>query len=244
MIMFADAGAMVPYYRNEVTEAAGTIPAGLRTEAVFNTEIGDPFTLQNYGIAAGFLGNIFIADYRLEYRNYKGTFKPAFYGSNYDRIRGDYATTLKDDLLSPQEIEPIMGIYLESGFTIGDKFRFEAGYMWPWDSDFEFGEDDYLHLEAELFSGVIPVVDIHGSISYDRTKFVPALIASDDPSISLFDANTIVSGELIYPVAPMLDLAILVTTTVTHDADGNVVADEYGNPKVSPSISIETRIHF
>ena len=147
------------------------------------------------------------------------------------------------ELLNPQEVESIMGIYGETGFTIGDKFRFEAGYMWPWDSDFGFGDEDFLHLEVEIKSGLIPVVDIHGSISYDRTKFIPTII-SGDSTLSLFDANTVMKGELIYPVAPMLDIAVMLTTTVAHDDAGNVLPDENGNPQVNPSVSIETRIHF
>ncbi|MBT3273338.1 MAG: hypothetical protein HN368_09300, partial [Spirochaetales bacterium] len=159
-------------------------------------------------------------------------------------IRGDYAVELYDEVFNPQEVETISGIYGEAGFTITDKFRFEAGYMWPWESDFTFGEDDYIHLEAQLFSGLIPVIDISGSITYDRTKFIPTLINGDANGLSLFDANTVLKGELIYPIAPTLDVAILITTTTAHNDDGEVLLDTNGNTKISPSVSIETRIHF
>jgi hypothetical protein len=245
IIMFGDVAGMLPYLREPISDGTSTVDAGFVVDALYNADAGtDELPLNNYGIAAGLMGNIFIADYRLEYRNYRGTFKPGFYGTNYDRVRAAYATELKSNLLDPQATEPVMGIYGEAGFTIGDKFRFEAGYMWPWESDLEPSDDDQLHLEAEIFSGLIPVVDIHGSISYDRTQFAPTLLG-DDPNLSLFDANTVLKGELIYPVAPSLDLAVLVTTTVAHDDDGNVMLDtESGKPQINPSISIETRIHF
>ena len=247
LTLFGDIAGMMPYYRDSITDGTTTIEPGLYSQALINTEAAEgELPLNNYGIAAGIFGNIFIADYRLEYRNYRGTFKPAFYGKNYDRVRGEYAVELKSDLLNSPEIEPVMGIYGEAGFNILDKFRFEAGYMWPWaekeDGTFNF-EDDLIHLEAELAGGLIPVVDIHGSISYDRTKFVPGLLGEDN--LTLFDANTVMKGEVIYSIAPTLDIAILITTSIGHDEDGNIVLDtDSGMPQINPTFSIETRIHF
>jgi len=247
IVLFGDVGGMMPFLRNSITNGVDTVNQGLIIQALYNPdadiEAGE-LPLRNYGIAAGVLGNILIMDYRVEYRNYNGTFRPTFFNKNYDRSRGDYALQVANELLTPQETEQIVGVYGEAGFTIGDKFRFEAGYMWPWKEDFEFGDEDYLHLEAELFEGLIPVVDIHGSIAYDRYKFIPTLIGSD-ANLTLFDVNTVVKGEVIYPIAPTLDLALLVTTTVAHDDDGNVLLDtETGQAQVNPSISIETRVHF
>ncbi len=247
IVLFGDIGGMMPYLRNSITDGTDTIQEGLIVQALYNPdadiEAGE-LPLRNYGIAAGVLGNILIVDYRVEYRNYNGTFRPTFFNKNYDRTRGEYAQQVANELLTPRSVEKIVGIYGEAGFDIADKFRFEAGYMWPWKEDFEFGDEDYLHLEAELFRGLIPVVDIHGSIAYDRYKFIPTLIGTDT-ELTLFDANTVVKGEVIYPVAPTLDLAILVTTTVAHDEDGNVLLDaETGKTQINPSISIETRVHF
>ena len=58
------------------------------------------------------------------------------------------------------------------------------------------------------------------------------------------DANTVMSAELIYPVHPTLDVAILVTTNIAQDDNGDIIYADNGLPEVSPSISIETRIHF
>ena len=247
IVLFGDIGGMIPYLRNSITNGTDTINKGLIFQALYNPdadiEAGE-LPLRNYGIAAGVLGNILIMDYRLEYRKYTGTFRPTFFNKNYDRSRGDYATQIANELLTPKSIETIVGVYGEAGFTITDKFRFRAGYMWPWKDDFTFGDEDYLHLEAELFRGLIPVVDIHGSIAYDRYKFIPTLIGKE-ANLSLFDANTVVKAEVIYPIAPTLDLAILVTTAVVYDGEGNVMLNvNTGKPKVNPSISIETRVHF
>jgi hypothetical protein len=246
-ILFGDIGGMMPYLREPVTYGADTIEPGLILQALYNPDAdiaAGEFPLRNYGIAAGILGNIAIADYRLEYRNYRGTFRPSFFGTNYDRQRAEYAQELIDDLFIPEEVVPIAGIYGEAGFEIADKFRFEAGYMWPWESDFTFGDDDYLHIEAEVFSGLIPVVDIAGSISYDRTKFIPTIIKDGPENLTLFDANTVLKGELTYPLAPTLDVAIKISTTTAYDEDGNVLLDANGNTKITPSVSIETRVHF
>jgi hypothetical protein len=245
IIAFADVAAMLPYLRESITDGTNTVGPGFIFEALLDEGAAEgEFPLKNYGFAGGLLGNIFIADYRIEYRNYKGTFKPAFYGPNYDRIRGEYAVELKDELLNPQSVVPVMGIYGEAGITIAEKVRFAAGYMWPWEADFAPSDDDLLSLEAEIFSGTIPVIDLHGSFSYVRTKFAPTLMGTN-ANLSLFDANTIVKGELIYPIAPTLDIAVLVTTTLAHDDSGNLILDpDTGSPQVSPSISIETRVHF
>jgi hypothetical protein len=247
IVLFGDIGGMMPYLRNSISNGVDTVEDGLILQALYNPNVdvaAGELPLRNYGIAAGVLGNIFIVDYRVEYRNYNGTFRPTFFNKNYDRSRGNYAVQVADELLNPQETEQIVGIYGEAGFTIADKFRLEAGYMWPWKEDFTFGEEDYLHIEAELFRGLIPVVDIHGSIAYDRYKFIPTLIGTET-DLKLFDANTVVKGEVVYPVAPTLDLAILVTTTVAYNDDGSVLLDaDTGLAKVNPSISIETRVHF
>ena len=251
IILFGDAAGMVPYYREDISDGTTTIPTDeLYMKALYDTEAGAdvPFfdRFSNYGLTAGIFGKLFVVDYRLEYRNYQGTFQPTFYNTNYDRIRTQYVAELKEELLDTSTDEPVptVGIYGEAGFNIGDKFRFEAGYMWPWNADGTPSNDDTLHLEAIIESGLIPVIDIHGSFSYTRTKFIPTLLARE-AGLTLFDANTIMKGELIYPVAEMLDIAVLVTTTVARDANGNNITDPAtGLPQISPTIGIETRVHF
>jgi len=247
IVLFGDIGGMMPYLRNSITDGTNTINQGLAFQALYNRDANvqaGEFPLKNYGIAAGVLGNILVMDYRVEYRNYRGTFRPTFFNKNYDRSRGEYAIQIADELLNPHTVETIVGIYGEAGFKIGDKFRMEAGYMWPWTTDFKFGEEDYLHMEVQLLKGIIPKFDIEGSLTYDRYKFIPTLLGTD-AQLTLFDANTVVKGEVVYPIAPTLDLAVLVTTAVSYDDNGDVVYDtKTGLPKVYPSVSIETRVHF
>ena len=112
IIMFGDVAGMMPYLRESITDGTSTVDAGFVVDALYNADAAaGELPLNNYGIVAGLMGNIFVADYRLEYRNYRGTFKPAFFSTNYDRVRAQYATELKSNLLDPQPTEPVMGIY-------------------------------------------------------------------------------------------------------------------------------------
>jgi len=254
IVLFGDAGGMMPYYRTATDDFA----EGWYTEAFFLIE--DPaegeIPVRNYGIAAGVFGNIFVVDYRIEYRSFNGTFRPAFYGPNYDRLRYTYVDEMNNALLNPSEIVPTVGIFGEAGFNIGELLVFEIGYMWPWtpgsnDVDESAlgtpGENDELHLALIIGKGLIPVLDIHGSFTYDRTNFIPALLDQDSELTLLqvlFDANSVMGGEFIYPVAESVDVAILVTTNIARDDDGNVLLSDNGLPEITPSISIETRVHF
>lgn len=261
IVAFADVAGMLPYFRSEISDEDTIIEEGFYGPALIIPEdelVEGELPFRNYGFSAGLFGNIFIADYRFDFRHYTGTFRPTFFNTNYERLRPGYVSQLKNELLNPTIIEPITGIYGELGFNILDKFRFEAGYLWPWtideNGDLNPADEDQLHLEIVLEKGTIPVVDIHGSIKYDRTKFIPTLLGGDT-DLQIFDANTVMSAEVVYPVAPTLDLAILVTTTVTRDEDGNIldtageildILDDLSEvlPGVSFSVSIETRVHF
>ncbi len=261
MVLFGDVAGMVPYFRNDY---------GVISESgfYFNALIPDPdnvpegeLPLRNYGLAAGIFGNIFVLDYRLEYRNYNGTFRPTFYGANYDRLRGTYVEDVYNEVVADvngtASSASTVGIYGEAGFSIGEKFSLDIGYMWPFIPGGEDGEggffgtpteDDEFTVQAILEKGLIPVLDLHGSFTYNRTKFIPSLI--EDPPVDttlmavLFDGNTTMSGEVIYPVADTLDVAILVSTNVQRDEGGSIIYDDNGVPKVTPSLSIETRVHF
>jgi hypothetical protein len=251
LVLFADAAGLLPYLRNDFTLSA-LETRGLVTKALFYEDDGTT-KLRNYGLMAGLFGNIMILDYRLEYRQYHGIFRPGFYGPAYDRTRGQSAAALLDYLADPSNPEYdklTMGIFGEAGFTLFEHLRFEAGYLWPFEienGDISVSEEDYLELKLILGKGLIPVKPFDGfqlSLFYSRYKFVPTLLSGDDKDLELFDANTVVKGELIYPVASTIDLAFTVTTTVVRNSDGTIRYDSNGNPKWAPSIGIETRIHF
>ncbi len=262
IVLFGDVAGMVPYFRETYTDpdtGAAISQAGFYLDAlILDDPAAGEFPLRNYGMAAGVFGNIFVLDYRLEYRNYNGTFRPTFYGPNYDRLRGTYVEDVFNDAVDPPDIGSTVGIYGEAGFAIGDKFTLDIGYLWPFIPGGEDGtggffgtptDDDQFTVEAVLEKGLIPVLDMHGSFTYNRTKFIPTLIEDppdEDTTVMalLFDGNTTMSGELIYPVAETLDVAILVSTNIQREEDGSVIYDDNGIPKVNPSLSIETRVHF
>ncbi len=247
IVFFGDVGGMIPYFRETV---AGTDISGFYTAALFTGDTASP--VRNYGIAAGVFGNILIIDYRLEYRNFNGTFKPSFFNNRYDRLRGEYAQELAAYVADSDNAvydNVVQGIYGEAGFSLlKEQLKLEIGYMAPFylkavtDETLldEIWNSDTLHIEFVMEEGTIPSFDIHGSISLDRTGFVGAFIQAkngDEPLLALlFDENTVVRGELIYPVAETLDIAGVITTTAGYDAEG-----VFG---VTPSISIETRLHF
>ncbi|MEW5817552.1 MAG: FecR family protein [Spirochaetota bacterium] len=251
-ILFADIAGMVPYFRE--ADPDYNIEKGLATSALYR-ETGGSFSFSNFnnfGISTGLFGNILMADYRLEFRYFKGTFKPAFYNSTYDRTKGEYVEDLAAYFADPAAEEfnkETMGVYGQLGFNILDKFYLEAGYFWPWsivDGSLKGSDDDFLHIKVGINPKVIPVVGVYGSISYDRSKFIPTLLGKgDNAKLSLFDVNTVVRGELAVPVAPILDLAAIISTSVDHNADGSVKIDpDTELPKISPAVTIETRLHF
>jgi len=64
----------------------------------------------------------------------------------------------------------------------------------------------------------------------------------------LFDENTVFGGELIVPIpgSPFLSLALVVSTAVAHDDNGNIIYQTANpsSPVILPVIMIETRLQF
>ncbi len=236
VILFSDIAGMVPYQN-------GT----LEYETLYDDSTS---TFRNYGWNAGVFGNILFVKYNLQYRYFDGIFKPAFFDSKYDRMRGVYISEINDYLADPDNPKydkVTMGIYGEAGFGIKKMFNVKMGYMWPWEEgkDPLDLEDEFL-LSLDILPGTIPVVGVYGSVSYHRTDFLPTLLKEGSGAdLSLFDANTVLSGEIVYPVAPTLNIAAVFATSVKMDDNGNIVYDnDTGLPKVIPSITIESRIGF
>lgn len=241
---FADAGAMVPYVRDEFSYEGNTGAKGFRYDMVFDSG-------SNWGAATGLIANILFVDLRLEYRYFTGAFSPAFFDAGYERRRSELVkewasylsgTTVNDQL--------VMGVYGEGGASIiKDKLVFELGYFWPWAAgattldEALSTSDDYLKASLVIMKGLVPVIDVAGSISYERRNFARTL--AGQAGMSLFDENTTLAGELSFPVpgAPNLDLAFIFSTTVERDENGDVVfVDE--RPSIVPAITLETRLHF
>ncbi len=249
--LFADGAAMVPYVRNDFTYDGNAAESGFGFEMVYSNG-----NIKNWGAAAGLIGNVLFIDWRLEYRYFTGAFTPSFFDSSYERRRAGLVEEWAGYLSDPASIDQspsVMGIYGEGGASIlKDKLAFNFGYFWPWSADATTLDeqlstsDDYFKANLVIQKGLIPVVDLAGSISYERKGLAKAI--ANNALDTLFDENTTFSGEVSFPVpgAPNLDLAFIVSTTVARNQDGTVdyVEGNPTKPKIVPAITLETRLHF
>lgn len=241
---FADGAAMVPYVREG---GMGAGDSGFRFDMVYSNG-----ALKNWGAATGFIGNVLFIDWRLEYRYFTGAFSSPFFDSSYERRRSTLVKEWAAYLNGTVDIEQspsVMGVYGEGGFSfMREKLSLSLGYFWPWSADASSLEeqlstsDDYFKAELVVKKGLIPVLDLAGSITYERRSFIQSIVNGD---AMLFDENTVFSGELSFPVpgAPNLDLALIVSTTIER-VNGEAVYDADGEASIVPAITLETRLHF
>jgi hypothetical protein len=250
IVAFADTALMIPYFRSAPTAVAG-IPAGWALKAVYDPTATLP--LKNWGFATGLFGNLIIRDFtwRVEFRDYTGAFIPQIYSSDYERRRNQFVSQVLGYLTNPTSVQDAqtLGIFAEGGITLKKLFSLQLSYFWPWtqtSSGFTFQNDDFL-VKFTLQKGVIPVVNIWGSISYERTNFVPTIMQKGvGAGLNLFDANTLVSATISYPVTDFLDVSLLYTTTAARDSAGNLI---YANvtdplPELNTTLAITTTVHL
>ena len=257
IIAFSDFGTAFPKLRKAIDldgDGTNDLNAGWQDGAAFDQETGE---IETYASMTGLLGNIFAFDYRLDFRAWKGFMNPGFYDSNYERQRGDLGSELITYLADPDGTDPqgnsydneTMGIYGEAGFSIlNERLSFIAGYLWPFirtAGGFAPSDDDFLTLELTLDKDLTPL-GIQGAFAYERKAFVPTIAnRSGFEEASLFDSNTVLSGELVYPVAPTLNIAVVAKTVMIRNNDGSIkYSEETGRPIVGPSFSVETRLGF
>lgn len=242
LVLFGDAGGIIPYIPT-VPDGTG-LTTGFQTQAFYKGETFSLENFRNYGLMSGVFGSILAVDYRLEYRNFHGIFSP-LYDETYDRYRSSYAVDTLDYLLNPAADEyqnRTQGIYGEAGFAVlNDALDFTLGYLWPWDSLGDVDSDDYLHASLLLAPDLLPL-GIGGGIEYTRSGFVQTLLSEDD--VNLFDAKTTLDGEISYPVAPGMSIAVNIGTAAMRDNNGNLVYDEDGKLRSEFSLSLETRIGY
>ncbi len=241
MMFFGDFSSMIPIFREAPTlDSISSVSAGAAREIFIN----DGF--KNYGIVSGLRGRIFKFNWALECRLSTGIYKPSIYNAVYDRNKIEYLSEIIHYLDTPSDRGTTMGIYLEGGFDIKDKFAFMMGYYLPWEinnNSVSLSSDDQFKISLVFMRGLIPRFPIHGSITYERTQVIDTFRSGS--TLSIFDANTVLYGEIVYPIAPTLDIALGVSTVVQTNPDGTVIyKTDNVTPEIAPVINIETRIHF
>jgi len=206
MILFADATSMIPYFR----EDAG-FGSGFQADAVWYD--GKP---KNWGVDAGIFGKLLILDYRLEFLCSDGIAQTPFYGPLYDQQSEQKVQDLVNYLGNPADPNydlQRMGVYGELGYTMDKVFYIAGGYNWNWPINPATADEwvnDNFWVELGLFKDLLPV---YGSIALTRVGLVAPLI-NDDPTFDFFDENLILSGELVYPISPIMELAVQVQSNV------------------------------
>jgi hypothetical protein len=252
LVMFVDGVVTMPYFRSAFSFNGGagpvSFPQGLYVKAVYNPSQALP--IQNWGAAAGFFGNLFIPDFtwRLELRDYTGAFIPQMYSSNYEQQRNFFLTQVLGSLANPTSTMTL-GVFGEGGIKINRIFSFQMSYFWPWTQDssgLTFQNDQFI-ATFTLQKGVIPVVNIWGSVSYMRTNFMSTILQKGVGSgLNLFDANTLLSARINYPIAETIDVSLIYTTTAERRSDGSLVYAGAPNllPVLDTSVSIITTVHL
>jgi len=223
IILFADVASMIPYFREDV--AGFNVNSGLAMDAVWYD--GKP---KNWGVDAGIFGKLLVLDYRLEFLYSDGIFEPRFYNSMYDLHSPDKVLSLVQYLDDPtNNVYDLqrMGVYGELGYSMDKVFYIAGGYNWNWPINPAPGEfaDDTFWVEFGLFKDLLP---LYGSIALTRVGLVAPLV--NDETITFFDENLVLSGELVYPISPILELAV--------EVQSNVIGGQW-----YPSWSILTRLN-
>ena len=153
--LFADAAAETEYLRGSLTPDVGDPITGLAVNLLYNDTGSFSFdNLNNWGAAAGVMGRLLMIDFRLEYRYYKGIFKPALFDSTYDKNRTSIAKTYASYIADPDSLTTaasVMGVYGEGGFSfLREKLSFNFGYMWPWNPDIKLSGDFKQYLVDQI----------------------------------------------------------------------------------------------
>ncbi len=246
LIAFAEAGGLIPYVREGTDLGGNSVNSGLKTDALVDFSSGE---IKNFGWTTGVRGTFTILDYRLEFRNYDGVFRPGFYGPNYDRLRASYAAetiAYLSDTENDEYQKTTVGVNGEAGATLFRALRLSAGYFWPWEisesGDWQGSDDDEFTVEIVLEDGLIPF-GIQTGFLYRRTHFAATIAGwGQYDDASLFDAYTTLDAFVAYPLTPVIDLVASVSTAVVRNEDGEIVYDNDGDPRIAPTFGIQTRI--
>lgn len=241
LMYFADFSVISPYYRSQPDPLYGSFDY----EDYLGT-LWDGSKLHNFGVMTGIMGSVSRLNFELDLRYENGLFQHQMFNNIYGRTRLNYI----------EAVTAYLGYGLDMNFSrlalygsadasfMSDKIHLLGSYLWPWDiidGEVSLGEQDYLKLGLVVNKGLIPVYDISGAFYYERTGFAQSIM---DDNFDLLNAQTVLSGEMVMPLAPTLDLALVASTTTVYDDNGNLILNSDGSPKIVPVFNIETRIHF
>ncbi len=254
LVFFTDGAFMLPYFGSSSPYFSWISP-GFATAAVYSSSSAIP--VKDWGAAAGFFGNLVIPDFtwRLEYRIFTGMFMPELYDSGYNRARSLYVLNVLGYLYNPSASQfnnYNMGIYGEAGFKLSKAFAVKAGYFWPWTVNTSTGaweqdpnNPDRFVASFELEKGAIPVVNLSGAVSYERTSLFYGNYVPAGFNDALFNANTDIMARITYSVSPIMDISLLYTITPVFNADGTLHYSGTNTlPDMATSVSITTSVQF
>jgi hypothetical protein len=248
MIAYAEGGGLIPFLREDTSVGTETVNAGLKTDALVDFSTGE---LRNFGWSAGVRGNVTILDYLLEFRSFDGIFRPGFYGPTYDRMRGTYAAETVLYLANSEDPEykrRTLGVAGEAGASLFGLVDLAAGYFWPWEitneGSWRGSDQDEFLVSVDLQDGLIPF-GIETGLEYRRTHFAATIGGwGEYGDAQLFDANTTLDGYVAYPFNDFVRLVAQVSTAAVRDENGDMVYDDNGNPRMAPTVAIQTQIGF
>jgi hypothetical protein len=245
---FADLSTLMPYLRHEY---GGARKSGLLSDAFYDNDEGK---FRNYGLSGGVFGNFSALDYRLEYRQYQGIFRPGLFGPNYDHFRSFSAINLLQYLNDPNNSRysvTTLAFYGELGFTLFEKLYLSAGALLPSEKDgkgYDYSDNDYAELRLRMMKGFIPVPVLDRlsfTFEYTREMFAPFVrdLVHGRPA-DFVDAYTVLKGEIAYFVSDSVDIAFSVATVARRDAEGFIIYNADYQPRWTYAYVIETRIRF
>ncbi len=245
MVWFADGSALAPIYRNDADSGAfPNVKAGPAWDMVWDD--GRP---TNFGVRSGLRGLVGPVRYSLEYRFWNGVYVPSMFNSLYGRKKVEYVDTFTKYLDAGIVLSDNMGIFGEAYWDILDDGRLSigAGYHWPWsisNGAVDYDTSDYLKLELVVGRKLIKAYGVHGSLKYERSNFRQTI--ENPGQYSWFDAYTVFSGEIVFPLNPIINLAIVGGTSTKYDSNGNIVWADAAQtiPEITPVLNIETRINY
>ena len=246
LVSFAEAGGLIPVVSESAELGGTTISSGVKTSALVDFNTGE---LRNFGWTLGVRGNILPVEYQLQYLNYDGTFRPGFYGPGYDRLRGGFAADAMRYLSAPNAPEfrnTTMAVAGEASVSILGLIDITAGYLWPWEitpsGSWQGSDNDELLIEVGLRDGLIPF-GIQAGLEYRRVSFAATVAGWGSFSeANLFDANTVLDGYVMYPLNSFISIVARVSTATLRDSNGELIYDEFGRPRMAPTVVIQTEI--